>query len=31
VLRDFAVGDVESLRAMLLKLYENACALDDLL
>jgi|SRR6185369_15354948 len=31
VLRDFAAGDVESLRAMLLKLYENAGALDDLL
>jgi DNA-binding MarR family transcriptional regulator len=31
VLRDFAAGDVESLRAMLLKLYENADALDDLL
>jgi DNA-binding MarR family transcriptional regulator len=31
VLRNFAAGDVESLRAMLLKLYENAGALDDLL
>lgn len=31
VLRDFAASDVQSLRAMLLKLYENAGALDDLL
>ncbi|WP_233889895.1 MarR family winged helix-turn-helix transcriptional regulator [Paraburkholderia flagellata] len=31
LLRDFAASDVQSLRAMLLKLYENAGALDDLL
>ncbi|TKC76474.1 MarR family transcriptional regulator, partial [Trinickia terrae] len=30
VLRDFAAGDVQVLRAMLIKLYENAEALDDL-
>ncbi|WP_369407773.1 MarR family winged helix-turn-helix transcriptional regulator [Trinickia terrae] len=30
VLRDFAASDVQVLRAMLIKLYENAEALDDL-